>query len=215
MFCPHCGNSIADNTKFCPFCGASTGASDAAAPQTNPTTSYTDPYAPQNTTNTPPQPSTPPSYMPNFNAAGLAKNPKAKYTNIVAVVSAIVFFISMFLPFISASFLGYTQNVAFVDAISTGDPLLIIMVLFMIVIIILQAAKAPQVATIVLAALSLIFLLAEVGMANDIVNKAVNEYSSYYGVDIGYSYSFGFWLMLLAHIAILASGPIHKAVVKK
>ena len=54
MFCPHCGNSIADNTKFCPFCGASTGASDAAAPQTNPTASYSDPYASQAPTNTPP-----------------------------------------------------------------------------------------------------------------------------------------------------------------
>lgn len=208
MFCPHCGNSIADNTKFCPFCGASTGASDAAAPQTNPTTSYTDPYAPQNTTNTPPQPSTPPSYMPNFNAAGLAKNPKAKYTNIVAVVSAIVFFISMFLPFVSASALGYTQSATFMDCIGTGDPLLVIMLLFMIVIIILQIAKAPQAASIVLAAISLVFLLIEVGVANSMVG----DYASY-GVSV--SYSFGFWLMLLAHIAILASGPIHKAVTKK
>lgn len=208
MFCPHCGNSIADNTKFCPFCGASTGASDAAAPQTNPTTSYTDPYAPQNTTNTPPQPSTPPSYMPNFNAAGLAKNPKAKYTNIVAVVSAIVFFISMFLPFVSASALGYTQSATFMDCIGTGDPLLVIMILFMIVIIILQIAKAPQAASIVLAAISLVFLLIEVGVANSMVG----DYASY-GVSV--SYSFGFWLMLLAHIAILASGPIHKAVAKK
>ncbi len=208
MFCPHCGNSIADNTKFCPFCGASTGASDAAAPQTNPTTSYTDPYAPQNTTNTPPQPSTPPSYMPNFNAAGLAKNPKAKYTNIVAVVSAIVFFISMFFPFVSASALGYTQSATFMDCIGTGDPLLVIMILFMIVIIILQIAKAPQAASIVLAAISLVFLLIEVGVANSMVG----DYASY-GVSV--SYSFGFWLMLLAHIAILASGPIHKAVTKK
>lgn len=208
MFCPHCGNSIADNTKFCPFCGASTGASDAAAPQTNPTTSYTDPYAPQNTTNTPPQPSTPPSYMPNFNAAGLAKNPKAKYTNIVAVVSAIVFFISMFLPFVSASALGYTQSATFMDCIGTGDPLLVIMILFMIVIIILQIAKAPQAASIVLAAISLVFLLIEVGVANSMVG----DYASY-GVSV--SYSFGFWLMLLAHIAILASGPIHRAVTKK
>lgn len=208
MFCPHCGSSIADNTKFCPFCGASTGASDAAAPQTNPTTSYTDPYAPQNTTNTPPQPSTPPSYMPNFNAAGLAKNPKAKYTNIVAVVSAIVFFISMFLPFVSASALGYTQSATFMDCIGTGDPLLVIMILFMIVIIILQIAKAPQAASIVLAAISLVFLLIEVGVANSMVG----DYASY-GVSV--SYSFGFWLMLLAHIAILASGPIHKAVTKK
>ncbi len=208
MFCPHCGNSIADNTKFCPFCGASTGASDAAAPQTNPTTSYTDPYAPQNTTNPPPQPSTPPSYMPNFNAAGLAKTPKAKYTNIVAVVSAIVFFISMFLPFVSASALGYTQSATFMDCIGTGDPLLVIMILFMIVIIILQIAKAPQAASIVLAAISLVFLLIEVGVANSMVG----DYASY-GVSV--SYSFGFWLMLLAHIAILASGPIHKAVAKK
>lgn len=135
MFCPHCGNNIADNTKFCPFCGASTGASDAAAPQTNPTTSYADPYAPQNTTNTPP------SYMPNFNAAGLAKTPKAKYTNVVAVVAAIVFFISMFFPFISASAMGYTQSATFMDCIGTGDPLLVIMILFMIVIIICKSPK--------------------------------------------------------------------------
>lgn len=208
MFCPHCGNNIADNTKFCPFCGASTGASDAAAPQTNPTTSYTDPYAPQNTTNTPPQPSTPPSYMPNFNAAGLAKTPKAKYTNVVAVVAAIVFFISMFFPFISASAMGYTQSATFMDCIGTGDPLLVIMILFMIVIIILQIAKAPQAASIVLAAISLVFLLIEIGVAN----STVGDYASY-GVSV--SYSFGFWLMLLAHIAILASGPIHKAVTKK
>lgn len=72
MFCPHCGNNIADNTKFCPFCGASTGASDAAAPQTNPTTSYADPYAPQNTTNTPP------SYMPNFNRSWPGKNSESE-----------------------------------------------------------------------------------------------------------------------------------------
>ena len=202
MFCPHCGNNIADDTKFCPFCGASTGASDAAAPQTNPTTSYSDPYAPQNTTNTPP------SYMPNFNAAGLAKTPKAKYTNVVAVVAAIVFFISMFFPFISASAMGYTQSATFMDCIGTGDPLLVIMILFMIVIIILQIAKAPQAASIVLAAISLVFLLIEIGVAN----STVGDYASY-GVSV--SYSFGFWLMLLAHIAILASGPIHKAVVKK
>ncbi|HIW15123.1 MAG: zinc-ribbon domain-containing protein [Acutalibacteraceae bacterium] len=214
MFCPHCGNSIADNTKFCPFCGASTGASDAAAPQTNPTASYSDPYASQAPTNTPPtytppqQPSTPPSYMPNFNAAGLAKVPKAKYTNIVAIIAAVVFFISMFLPFISASAMGFTQSATFMDCIATGDPLLVIMILFMIVIIILQAAKAPQAATIVLAALSLIFLLIEVGVANSMVS----DYSS---MGVSVSYSFGFWLMLLAHIAILASGPIHKAVVKK
>ena len=93
-------------------------------------------------------------------------------------------------------------------ALATGDPLLVIMILFMIVIIILQIAKAPQAASIVLAAISLVFLLIEIGVANSMVG----DYASY-GVSV--SYSFGFWLMLLAHIAILASGPIHKAVVKK
>ena len=100
---------------------------------------------------------------------------------------------------------------------------MILLLLCMAVILILQVAKAPQPATIVMAVLSLILLLIFAGIINSTIQDAASAYQDnattlfYYGitdVDISFSFSFGFWLMLLSHIVILFSSPLHKAIAK-
>ena len=190
MFCPHCGNNVADNTKFCPYCGATMEQqAPAAAPQQNSVPNY---GAPQQT-----------PYVPNYAAAQKAAKPK--YMNPIALIAAAVTLIAMFLPFMSVSAFGYSQSVSFFDCMGTGDPMIWLILLMVAVVVILQLVKAPQVPSIVLAALSLVFLLIEIGVAAN----QLGEFSSMV------SYSLGFWLMLVGLIVIIVSGPIYKAIFKK
>lgn len=116
-------------------------------------------------------------------------------------------------PFLSIEtsnyFSTYSISVSLSDLISLVgvDFAVVMMFLCMAAIIVLQCVKAPQTYTIVLAAISLVLLLAEIGAVESSPDVATSVENL--------SYSFGFWLMLLAHIVILVSGPIHKAVVKK
>lgn len=69
MFCPHCGNNVADNTKFCPYCGATMEQqAPAAAPQQPPVGGPAS-YAPQQ--NSVPNYGAPQQtpYVPNYAAA--------------------------------------------------------------------------------------------------------------------------------------------------
>ena len=203
MFCPHCGNNVADNTKFCPYCGATMEQqAPAAAPQQPPVGGPAS-YAPQQ--NSVPNYGAPQQtpYVPNYAAAQKAAKPK--YMNPIALIAAAVTLIAMFLPFMSVSAFGYSQSVSFFDCMGTGDPMIWLILLMVAVVVILQLVKAPQVPSIVLAALSLVFLLIEIGVAAN----QLGEFSSMV------SYSLGFWLMLVGLIVIIASGPIYKAIFKK
>ncbi len=217
MFCSHCGKSVTASAKFCPFCGTLTNTPHAS--QANTTTSTgTHPTYPS-------QPNVPPAYVPPYTAPVQMKASAVKRPNAVSLIGVAAFFVSMFLPFFTVSAMGMTQSAAFVSFFSSGSPIwmMIIMILCMLIIVLLQVAKAPQPATVVAFALSLICLLIFVGMINGAIGDAMNAYDAnsstllYYGItkpDLSSSFSFGFWLMLLSHIVILLSSPLYKAFLK-
>ncbi len=47
MFCPHCGNQIADTAKFCPSCGATTASASQPASAAQPAGGYQQQYSAQ------------------------------------------------------------------------------------------------------------------------------------------------------------------------
>ena len=222
MFCPHCGKSVTTSVKFCPFCGTSVNLPHSSATQAN------DPPTPSSTGTQPtypPQPYVPPAYVPPYTAPVQAKASTIKRPNAVALIGVAAFFVSMFLPFFTISAMGVTQSAAFVSFFSSESPvwMMVIMILCMLVIVLLQVAKAPQPVTVVVSALSLICLLIFVGMINGAIGDAMNAYDAnsstllYYGItkpDLSSSFSFGFWIMLLSHIVILLSSPLYKAFLK-
>lgn len=212
MFCSRCGKTIPGTSKFCPYCGAS------VSPATPPV-SHPNAYSPF--TRTQPSYSHPPYTQP------LVKNQasKVRYTNSIALLGVAAFVLSLFLPFLTVSGMGERQSASFINLFAPDSPLavMILLLLCMAVILILQVAKAPQPATIVMAVLSLILLLIFAGIINSTIQDAASAYQDnattlfYYGitdVDISFSFSFGFWLMLLSHIVILFSSPLHKAIAK-
>ena len=201
MFCPHCSNNVADNTKFCPYCGATMEQqAPAAAPQQPPVGGPAS-YAPQQ--NSVPNYGAPQQtpYVPNYAAAQKAAKPK--YMNPIALIAAAVTLIAMFLPFMSVSALDYSWS--FFYFMGSGDPMIWLILLMVEDVVVLQLVKASQVPSIVLAALSLVFLLIEIGVA-------ANELGAYSSM---VSYSLGFWLMLVGLIVIIVSDPIYKAIFKK
>ena len=219
MTCPHCGKELAEGTRFCAYCGNAISSANPvqnSAPQPqNPQPPYTSiPQQPQNSqapyTPMPQQPQQRPSYVPpqpHYTVPGL--NQKPRYTNPIALIAAIVAIASMFMPLVTASAMGISQSVTLFQALTQSfDFLILLIILMMIAIVIMQLAKAPQVPSIVMAALSLIFMFIEVGVANETFNQV-----SSMGVKI--SYDFGFWLMILALIAVIASSPIYNAINKK
>lgn len=211
MFCSRCGKTIPGTSKFCPYCGASV--SPATPPVSHPNAYPSPPYTGAQPSHSYPKP--------------LVKTQTAKtrYTNRIALIGVAVFVLSLFLPFLTVSGMGTSQSASFISLFSSNSPLavMILLLLCMAVILILQVAKAPQPATIVMAVLSLILLLIFAGIINSTIQDAASAYQDnattlfYYGitdVDISFSFSFGFWLMLLSHIVILFSSPLHKAIAK-
>ena len=205
MTCPHCGKDLAEGTRFCAYCGNPTNSAppvqnNAPQPQ-NPQP----PYAPM-----PQQPQQRPPYVPpqpQYTVPGL--NQKPRYTNPIALIAAIVAIASMFMPLITASAMGISQSVTLFQAFTQSfDFMILLIILMMIAVVIMQLAKASQVPSIVMAALSLVFMFIEVGVANETFNQV-----SSMGVKI--SYDFGFWLMILALIAVIVSSPIYNAINKK
>lgn len=209
MFCPHCGNNVADNTKFCPYCGATMEQqAPAAAPQQPPVGGPAS-YAPQQ--NSVPNYGAPQQtpYVPNYAAAQKAAKPK--YMNPIALIAAAVTLIAMSLPF--TSIYGYSRSfftyVTYFDLMSYYVPFAFFifgygLIFLMVVIVILQISKATQVSSVVLAAVSLFLLLIEISII------AASDLFAYGG-----SIGIGFWLMLIGLIVIIVSGPIYKAIFKK
>lgn len=212
MFCSRCGKTIPGTSKFCPYCGASV--SPATPPVSHPNAYPSPPYTGAQPSHSYPKP--------------LVKTQTAKtrYTNRIALIGVAVFVLSLFLPFLTVSGMGTSQSASFISLFSSNSPLalMIPILLCMAAIVVFQIVKAPQPATIVAAILSLIFLCSLISIINSAVEETMNAYEAnsttlfYYGitdVDISFSFSFGFWLMLLSHIVILLSTPLHKAMAKK
>ncbi len=212
MFCSRCGKTIPGTSKFCPYCGASV--SPATPPVSHPNAYPSPPYTGAQPSHSYPKP--------------LVKTQTAKtrYTNRIALIGVAVFVLSLFLPFLTVSGMGTSQSASFISLFSSNSPLalMIPILLCMAAIVVFQIVKAPQPATIVAAILSLIFLCSFISIINSAVEETMNAYEAnsttlfYYGitdVDISFSFSFGFWLMLLSHIVILLSTPLHKAIAKK
>lgn len=205
MKCPHCGKNLADGARFCAYCGNPVHSmppvqNNASQPQ-NPT-SFTPP--PQQLQQRPPY--VPPQQY--YNIPGLTAQ-KPRYMNLIALIAAVIALVSMFLPFVTASAMGISQSVTLFQAFTNSfDPMIILIILMMVAVVIMQLAKAPQVPSIVLAALSLVFIFIEVGIAGEAFSAA-----SSMGVKV--SYDFGFWLMILALIAIIVSSPIYNAIYKR
>lgn len=204
MFCPHCGKNISDNIKFCPFCGTSIGTDQQTV------NSQSNFYTSQNSANYP----TPTYYAPNYNSSGISTSSGSKSINIFAIIGVILFVISIFLPFISSYYESISFAGLFSVCVSVGSNSNSMLFLFlslaificMIVVFIMHLIKASQKAINVWSILSFVFFV----IASMFIYMGISSSNSY-GISLGT----GFWLMLLAHIAILASGPIHKAVVKK
>ena len=215
MFCTHCGSNVPDGTKFCTHCGAVMGSARPAAPVPPPNTRPSStPYQPEPGYGAPRQ--TP--YVAPYTAA--QKVFGSRYMNPVALVGAFLILIGIFLPFITASELGYSISISFFEcATQSGNFLLWLVILAVPVLVVLQIVKAPQIISILLAAAMFVFQMILVGHANNYFDRYYT-YSAYSAPSslISYSnpiYSIGFILMIIGQIVIVASVPVYKKLFKK
>ena len=126
----------------------------------------------------------------------------------MALIAAAVAIIAMFMPFVTASAMGVSQSASLWQALTlSSDPLIVLILLLMIAVVVMQLVKAPQLPSIICAALSLIFIFIEIGVANDSYNEIASM-----GVSV--SYDFGCWLMILALVVVIAASPIYNAINK-
>ncbi|MBR6107593.1 MAG: zinc ribbon domain-containing protein [Oscillospiraceae bacterium] len=100
MFCKACGRNNPDGALSCIGCGAPLGQDTAGAPGMG----MQGMGAPiQN-----PYPTAPNAYVP----AGFAAPTSSKKLNIIGIIGAIIAFISVFLPYATVSFMGFSQSVS-------------------------------------------------------------------------------------------------------
>lgn len=112
MFCKYCGAQLKDNSKFCASCGAKLESYSSSARKVMPNTTYAN-AAPSNPNHS--NTAIPNSAIPNA-AVPLGKKKRTfNIGNFVIWAGCVIAFISLFLPFASASFLGFSQSVSLFD----------------------------------------------------------------------------------------------------
>lgn len=153
MFCKYCGAQLKDNSKFCASCGAKLGSDSASAKAPQPNAAYA------NTTHSNAQHSNPTVSTPTIPPT------KRKRTfnigNFVIWAGCVVAFISLFLPFASASFLGFSQSVSLFD---TEDGIFFIVTI--VATALLNFTRLNLLPTIS-SAIMVFFLFLEVNSIND------------------------------------------------
>lgn len=116
MFCKYCGAQLKDGSKFCASCGAKleSNPSSAKAVQSNASyenSNYENPVHPNSQHSG--------AAIPTATIPGNVPLTKRKRTfnigNFVIWAGCVIAFISLFLPFASASFLGFSQSVSLFD----------------------------------------------------------------------------------------------------
>ena len=136
MFCKHCGANLPDGVKFCPACGKPTvkpgaGSNPPINNGASPTGGTVHPFP--GTTNseihgTSENKSRGTSFIPSssgFHAAGSKVKKTFNIGNFILWGGCAVAILSLFLPYCSASFLGFTQSISLID-VETGMYFLVI-----------------------------------------------------------------------------------------
>lgn len=122
MFCKYCGAQLKDNSKFCASCGAKLESDSSSARTVRPNTTYANAahsnpnHSNTNHSNTAiPNSAIPNSAVPNATVPLDKKKRTFNIGNFVIWAGCVITFISLFLPFASASFLGFSQSVSLFD----------------------------------------------------------------------------------------------------
>lgn len=112
MFCKYCGAQLKDNSKFCASCGAKLESDSSSARTVRPNTAIPNSAIPNAAV---PNAAIPNAAIPNA-AVPLGKKKRTfNIGNFVIWAGCVIAFISLFLPFASASFLGFSQSVSLFD----------------------------------------------------------------------------------------------------
>lgn len=122
MFCKYCGAQLKDNSKFCASCGAKLESDSSSARTVRSNTAYANaahanaPHSnPHHSNAAIPNAAVPNAAVPNA-AVPLGKKKRTfNIGNFVIWAGCVIAFISLFLPFASASFLGFSQSVSLFD----------------------------------------------------------------------------------------------------
>lgn len=171
MFCPKCGSEVEAGKNFCGKCGSPINGNQSGIAPNTPQINNQQGFVPQPFMNMP--------------------QTIQKQKNIPAAVSGAVFALGSFLPFISASVLGFSQSITLMKG---GDG---IISLILGGLAILFALLGKNVAVTVVGAFSAIFSLFEIG---NVGNAVSSEYGAIVKKEIGY------WCIVLGGLAILACG---------
>ncbi|MCR5601302.1 MAG: hypothetical protein K6G33_11260 [Ruminococcus sp.] len=190
MYCSNCNSNLMDGTKKCPFCGTDLSSSQNSPQQQNPynaprqSSPYNNNYGGYNNYAPPPQP---------------MFRPSAK-TNDLAIVASIIMFIAIFLPFFTIT-VGLSVSASLFD----GKDWLLFATIAVLGCVFAFSKMNKGVLTVGI--ISVILTIGEALLSSEWRLKSkLGEYwdqiSSY--VDINYSY--GFYIMLIASIMLLAAG---------
>lgn len=112
MFCKYCGAQLKDNSKFCASCGAKLESDSSSARTVRSNTAYAN-AAHANAPHSNPHHSN--AAIPNAAVPLVKRKRTFNIGNFVIWAGCVIAFISLFLPFASASFLGFSQSVSLFD----------------------------------------------------------------------------------------------------
>ncbi|MGO1591481.1 MAG: hypothetical protein ACTHW1_02715 [Ancrocorticia sp.] len=156
------------------------------------------------------QPGIPPFQSGPMNPA--TKNPqKERLTNLAMCgVPLLIAFIALFLPYFTVSAGGYSESVSWAQG-DSGGPFIIALIFILVAIIPLVLQFIPKANVKQLASSSsLVGVAGVILIVNVIFNWNPRDVSdedlSYYGVEV--SRGFGFWLLLICGVALIATGAL-------
>lgn len=122
MFCKYCGAQLKDNSKFCASCGAKLESDSSSARTVRSNTAYANaahanaPHSnPHHSNAAIPNAAVPNAAVPNAAIPLVKRKRTFNIGNFVIWAGCVIAFISLFLPFASASFLGFSQSVSLFD----------------------------------------------------------------------------------------------------
>ena len=166
MFCSKCGSEIQANEKFCPRCGAPNETFRPDVPQTPRSAGGRDSSSPG----------------------------KSASVNVIGPVSSVIALISLFLPFLTASALGFSQSVNFFELMSEADAdiMNVIAVICILWIALTHLLRHPKIS-----------LIGAIGLVASLILVCV-LYSDINDFGI-VSFGFGFWLFFAATVACIAA----------
>ena len=182
MVCTKCGHTIPQNNRFCPYCG--TPVPTVSSPTISPSIRKETPVLAQ---------------TKRKKELKFQKEPQ----NAFALAGGLLCVVALFLPFLTASSSGLQYSLSLFDTVTQVGMDLALWFLFLSIaaIIVLQFLRLPPFISAVLAILGLVLLMMEVITAHDTMQ-------AYTLSGVTMSYSFGFYLLIIALLLVLFSGPI-------